>query len=88
MNATLWQATMQQSRFSILYYLGDRNVATVNCHCDFFSEKSPSGPISMVIFSLGFKTDFNVFLSVSSQCAISLHLVYVLKSLKKPPHLI
>jgi hypothetical protein len=25
----------------------------------------------MVIFSLGFKTDFNVFLSVSSQCAIS-----------------
>jgi hypothetical protein len=38
----------------------------------------------MVIFSLGFKTDFNVFLSVSSQCAISLpHLVYVLKSFKE-----
>jgi hypothetical protein len=37
----------------------------------------------MVIFSLGFKTDFNVFLSVSSQCAISSHLVYVLKNLLK-----
>jgi hypothetical protein len=68
MNATLWQAT-SSSLGSQSVLPKRRNVATVNCHCDFFSEKSPSGPISMVIFSLGFKTDFNVFLSVSSQCA-------------------
>jgi hypothetical protein len=55
MNATLWQAT--SAAVSVLNLVLRRpDVATVNCHCDFFSEKSPSGPISMVIFSLGFKT--------------------------------
>jgi hypothetical protein len=70
MNATLWQATSAAVSVLNLVLPKETGIATVNCHCDFFSEKSPSGP-SMVIFSLGFKTDFNVFLSVSSQCAIS-----------------
>jgi hypothetical protein len=61
MNATLWQAT--SAAVSVLnLVLPKTGIATVNCHCDFFSEKSPSGPISMVIFSLGFKTDFNFYL--------------------------
>jgi hypothetical protein len=70
MNATLWQATSAAVSVLNLVLQEEKNVATVNCHCDFFSEKSPSGPISMVIFSLGFKTVL-MFFYVSSQCAIS-----------------
>jgi hypothetical protein len=59
MNATLWQATMQQFG-SHLVLPKETGMATVNCHCDFFSEKSPSGPINTV-YSLGFLMFFYLF---------------------------
>ena len=65
--------TATKAAVSVRNLLSPKEIGVIFFAKHFFissDEKSPSGPIKMVVFSDGFTTDCNKVFSCSSQCAI------------------
>src|SRR5690554_289110 len=78
-NATLWQATT--AAVSVRNRLSPKATGVKPlfiARSISSEEKSPSGPMRIVMFFLGSIRDFKDFLSVSSQCAINLNVSVLL----------